>query len=197
MSKSRDEVNRLAWSIIDSLPQYPVDQTGLAISGSPKSFPEIEEQLRMGIDIDCALSMFLHEFYQHRDPSFFINPPSSQLSDINRAAFAGIAEYLSRRFGYPVPSWTESPEYSLLQERDWFEDIYDQDFLTDPTIREYHLARSAPEFIKRNRGWTSLWLMLDDVGSMLYSSGLSTAWRALCVIFWRPWTTSTNSASSL
>jgi hypothetical protein len=83
MSKSREEVDRTAWATIDQLPQSPVERAGLAKSGRPKSFPELEKQLQMGIDFDCALSMFLHEFYQHRDPSFFAEPPSQQLSDIN------------------------------------------------------------------------------------------------------------------
>jgi hypothetical protein len=108
MSKSREEVNRTAWATIGQLPQSSVQSAGLAKSGRPKSFPELEEQLRMGIDFDCAVSMFLHKFYQHRDPSFFGEPPSQQLSDINCAALAGTAEYLCHRFGYDVPAWTEA-----------------------------------------------------------------------------------------
>ena len=96
----------------------------------------------MGVDMDCSLSMFLHEFYQHRDPGFFTEPPSPQLSDINRAALAGIAEWLCHRYHYPVPSWTELPEYFLPQERNWFEDMFDQEFLE--TQREFHVGRSAP-----------------------------------------------------
>jgi len=141
-------VNRIAWATIDQLPQSSVQSAGLAHSGRPKSFQELEEQLRMGVDFDCALSMFLHEFYQHRDPSFFGAPPSQQLSDINRAALAGIAEWLCHRFGYEVPTWTESPEYFLDVERNWFEDIFDQDFLVKH--REYHMGRSAQEFTRRN-----------------------------------------------
>ena|ERR1035437_4028429 len=148
MSKSREEVNRTAWATIDQLPQSSFDRAGLAISGRPKSFPELEEQLRMGIDFDCALSMFLHEFYQHRDPRFFEEHPSQQLSDINRAALAGATEWLCHRFGYEVPAWTEAPEYFLEQERNWFEDMFDQDFLV--SHREYHLGRSAQEFTRRN-----------------------------------------------
>jgi hypothetical protein len=122
MSKSRDEVDRIAWATIDQLPQYPFQSAGLAESSRPKSFPELEKQLRMGIDFNCALSMFLHEFYQHRDPSFFAEPPSQQLSDINRAALGGAAEWLCHRFGYEVPSWTEEPDFFLREERNWFED---------------------------------------------------------------------------
>jgi len=102
----------------------------------------------MGVDFDCALSMFLHEFYQHRDPSFFGEPPSPQLSDINRVALAGTAEYLCHRFGYDVPAWTEAPDYFLERERNWFEDMWDQDLLV--SSREYHVERSAQEFIRRN-----------------------------------------------
>jgi hypothetical protein len=148
MNKSREDVDRIAWTIIDQLPQYPVNSAGLNQSGRPKSFPELEEQLKIGIDFDCALSMFLHEFYQHRDPSFFVEPPSPQLTDMNRAALAGIAEYLCRRFGYAVPAWTEAPEYFLSSERDWFEDMYSQEFLAD--IREFHMKGSSPEFLRRN-----------------------------------------------
>jgi hypothetical protein len=145
MSKSREEVNRTAWATIDNLPQSPVSRAGRA---RPKSFPDMETQLRMGIDFECSLSMFLHEFYQHRDPSFFAEPPSTQLSDINRAALAGIAEWLCHRYHYPVPAWTELPECFLPQERNWFEGMFDAEFLE--TGREYHVGRSAPEFMRRN-----------------------------------------------
>jgi hypothetical protein len=161
MSKSREEVDRTAWRTIDQLPQYPVRSAGLAKSGRPKSFPELEKQLRMGIDFDCALSMFLHEFYQHRDPSFFAEPPSQQLSDIKRAALAGAAEWLCHRFGYDVPAWTEEPEFVLKSERNWFEDwdtsdpdgiilkkVFDPEFIV--SIRQDSIKRSAQEFIRRN-----------------------------------------------
>jgi len=148
MSKSREEVNRIAWETIDRLPQSSVQSAGLAQSGRPKSFQELEEQVRMGIDFGWALSMFLHEFYQHRDPSFFSEPPSRQLSDINRVALAGTAEYLCHRFGYDVPAWTEAPEYFLESERNWIEDMFSQDLLL--STREYHLKHSAQEFLRRN-----------------------------------------------
>jgi hypothetical protein len=148
MSKSREEVDRTVWATIDQLSQSSVQSAGLAKSGRPKSFQELEEQPRMGVDFDCALSMFLHEFYQHRDPSFFGEPPSQQLSDINRAALAGTAKYLCHRFGYDVPAWTEAPDYFLECERNWFEEMLSRDFLVEH--REYHMKRSAPEFIRRN-----------------------------------------------
>jgi hypothetical protein len=161
MSKSREEVDRTAWATIDQLPQYPVQSAGLAQSGRPKSFPEFEELLRRGIDRDCALSMFLHEFYPHRHPSFFEEPPSPQLSDINRAALAGTAEWLCHRFGYDVPAWTEEPEFFLKSERNWFEDwdtsdpegvilreVFDPKFIA--SIREDSIKRSAQEFLRRN-----------------------------------------------
>lgn len=104
MSKSREEVNCIAWATIDQLPQSSVQSAGLAHSGRPKSFQEFEELLKTGTPFDWVLSMFLHEFYQHRDPSFFAEPPSQQFSDIECAALAGAAEWLCHRYGYDVPA---------------------------------------------------------------------------------------------
>jgi hypothetical protein len=126
---SRDELDRIAWRTIDQQFQYPLESAGLAKNARPKSFPEFETQLRMGIDFECALSMFLHEFYSHRDPCFFAEPPSAHLSDMKRAALAGAAEWLCHRFGYDVPAWTEEPEFFLKSERNWFDewDTSDED----------------------------------------------------------------------
>jgi hypothetical protein len=161
MSKSREEVDRTAWRTIENLPQRPFESAGLGKTSRPKSFPELERQLNMGIDFECALSMFLHEFYQHRDPRFFAEPPSRQLSDINRAALAGAAEWLCHRFGYDVPAWTEEPEFFLKSERNWFEEwdtsdedgvilkeVFNPEFIAEH--RGYYLAGSAPEFTRRN-----------------------------------------------
>lgn len=161
MFKSREEVDRTAWRTIDQLPQSSVQSAGLANSGRPKSFPELEEQLRMGIDFNCALSMFLHEFYGHRDPSFFAEPPSQQVSDVNRAALAGVTEWLCHRFGYKVPAWTEEPGFFLISEQNWFEawdksdwesiilkQVFDPEFIV--SIREDSMNGSAPEFTRRN-----------------------------------------------
>ncbi len=87
---SREELDRVAWAIIDQQTQFPLESAGLAKNARPKSFPEFEEQLRMGIDFECALSMFLHEFYSHRDPSFFAEPPSPQLLQELRSGFATV-----------------------------------------------------------------------------------------------------------
>ena len=122
MSKSREEVDLTAWKTIDQLPRSPVESAGLAQSGRPKSFPEFEELLRRGKDRDSALSMFLQEFYQHRHPSFFEEPPSPHLSAINRAALAGASEWLCHRYGYEGPAWTEKPEFFFTSERKWSED---------------------------------------------------------------------------
>ena len=158
---SREELDRIAWEIIDQQTQFPLESAGLAKNGRPKSFPEFEKQLRMGIDFECALSMFLHEFYSHRDPSFFAEPPSPQLSDVHRAALAGTAEWLCHRFGYDVPAWTEEPEFFLKSERNWFEefDTSDEDGVVFKEVfnpefiakyRGDYLAGSAPEFTRRN-----------------------------------------------
>jgi hypothetical protein len=104
--------------------------------------------------------MFLHEFYQHRDPSFFEDPQSAQLSAINRAALVGATEWLCHRFGYEVPSWTERPEFFLESERNWFDDwdtsepdgvifkeVFTAEFIS--SIREESIQRSAQEFLRR------------------------------------------------
>ena len=146
---TREELDQLGWHIIDSQPQTPFESAGLANSGLPRSFPELEIKMQMrGSDFDCALSSFLHEFYQHRDQRFFVDPPSQQLEPINRTALAGIAEYLSNRFHYPIPEWTRAPEFHLPEEHDWFESQFDKEFLA--TIRDFHVKDSAPEFMRRN-----------------------------------------------
>ena len=161
MSKSREEINRIAWAMIDSLPQSSVQSAGLAHSGRPKSFQEFEKLIKTGGYFERALSMFLDEFYQHRDPSFFAEPPSQQFSDIERAALAGAAEWLCHRYGYDVPAWTEEPEFFLKSERNWFDErdtsdqagadlqkVFNPEFIA--SIREESIERSAQEFLRRN-----------------------------------------------
>jgi hypothetical protein len=158
---SREGLDRIAWRIIDQQFQYPLESAGLAKNARPKSFPEFEMQLRIGIDFECALSMFLQEFYSHRDPCFFAEPPSAQLSAMKRAALAGAAEWLCHRFGYDVPAWTEEPEFFLKSERNWFDEwdtsdedgailaeVFDPEFIA--SIREESVKKSAQEFLRRN-----------------------------------------------
>jgi hypothetical protein len=161
MSKAREKLDRIAWATIDQLPQRPVHSAGLDQSGRPKSFPELERQIKTGIDFESALGMFLQEFYSHRDPSFFAEPPPKELSDIERAALAGVAEYLCHRFGFDVPAWTEEPAFFLTSERNWFDTwdtsnedggilqkVFDSEFIVH--IRENSMSQSVPEFTRRN-----------------------------------------------
>ena len=67
---------------------------------------------------------------------------------MRRVGLAGMAEWLSNRYHYPIPAWTLEPQYFLDQERNWLEEVVDNDLLT--LHRDCHLRRSAPEFLKRN-----------------------------------------------
>jgi hypothetical protein len=86
---------------------------GLAHSGRPASFTELEQVLRAGADFTSAWCNFLDEFYLYRRPEFFEAEPSLSFDAKTRAWFAGVVEYLCGRFGLPVPQWTGKPDYFL------------------------------------------------------------------------------------
>lgn len=143
-----EERDQLAWNIIDSQSQAPFESAGLANSDRPRSFPELEiHSQEPSSDFGTALSSFLHEFYSHRDPRFFIEPPTQHLEPINRVALAGTAEYLSNRFGFTPPEWVNSPEYTLPEEHYWLEFYFPKALLD--RHREVHIAESSPEFLRR------------------------------------------------
>jgi hypothetical protein len=60
-----------------------------------------------------AWSNFLHGFFHWKDADSFSVPPPSGLGIEQCAMLAGAAEYLSHRYGLPVPAWTEEPQVFL------------------------------------------------------------------------------------
>jgi hypothetical protein len=126
----------IAWPQIESRPvpqgQF-ADHYGLAKSGRPASFSELEQMLRGGKDFTLAWCMLLDEFYLFRRVEFFAAPPSTYFDPRTRAWFAGVVEYLCHRFGLPVPCWVQQPEY----------------FLPEPWVRS-HSDTGEPEFRRRN-----------------------------------------------
>jgi hypothetical protein len=148
MNKLREKLDKIAWETIDKLPQYPVAEAGLSLSGRPRTYAEMGVQIQRGIVWDLVESMFLHEFYQHRDASFFAAEPPEFFTDLQRVMLAGTAEFLCHRFGYEVPAWTEKPEYFLAEERSCFEDFLAPSVLAG--LKATHVRRSSPEFLRRN-----------------------------------------------
>ena len=125
-----------AWKQIRSRPVPTGDLAnhfGLALSGRPSSFVELENVQRETGNFELALSEFLNEFYLFRKECFFVEEPSDYFDANTRAWFAGVVEYLCHRFELIVPSWTEKPEY----------------FLPQP-IRKSYDDSGDPEFRRRN-----------------------------------------------
>ena len=108
--------DKIAWDIIHKMPPPRMpNRKGLAQTGRPKDFAELEVLLSSGEDWRIAFPMFLDEFYCFKTPDFFAVEPSGFFDVRMRAWLAGVAEYLCRRFGLPVPEWTEKPEYFLAE----------------------------------------------------------------------------------
>jgi len=94
---------------------------------------------------------FLHNFYIYRSESFFALPPPSTFTPEHRAWLAGVAEYLSLRFGLPVPAWTEEPEYFLHFEWDFASETFVwAGMIVDMTeFRAERRVRSHEAFLNR------------------------------------------------
>jgi hypothetical protein len=104
----------LGWtSIINRRPTLP-EHKGLAVSGRPKNFAELEQLVRSDTkDFTLAWGMFLDEFYLFKTADFFAIEPTNFFPPQTRAFFAGVVEYLGHRLGVEVPGWVEKPEYFL------------------------------------------------------------------------------------
>lgn len=109
---------------------------GVALSGRPAFFAELERTVRENGDSTLAFYMFLDEFHLFRRAKFFADEPSDYFDRNTRAWFVGVVEYLCRRFKLAVPSWIEKPEYFLPQS--W---------------RKSHNDTREPEFRRRNIGY--------------------------------------------
>lgn len=96
-----------------------------------------------------ALDGFLERFYSWRCASFFEHEPPEALRPEYRAFLAALAEFLCRKYGLPVPEWTEKkPEYFLAVEWDPVLEM-DEIPVTALTPIETLRERAAPEFRRR------------------------------------------------
>jgi hypothetical protein len=131
--------DKLAWEIIESrpIPQGELaEHFGLAKSGRAASFLEVEQAIRDGSDFHIEFPQFLDEFYLFKRAEFFADEPRDYFDRRTRAWFAGVVEYLCRRFKLAVPNWIEKPEY----------------FLPQPWHKS-HDDTGEPEFRRRNIGY--------------------------------------------
>jgi hypothetical protein len=144
--KTRAELDQLAWAIIEEQTPRKGLPPGYAASGRPSNFQELADMIAATGDFELAWSEFCHEFYRYKSASFFAVEPPKSFSPERRAMLAGVAEYLSDRFGLPVPEWTSHREFFLDHVWDPWEDIL-------PDMEQYRderRARSHPAFLKRN-----------------------------------------------
>jgi hypothetical protein len=144
--KTRSELDQLAWKIIEEQPLAKGVPPGYAASGRPANFQELAYMTEVTGDFERSWSEYRHEFYRYRTATFFAVEPPKSFSPELRAMLAGAAEYLSDRFGLPVPGWTSHPEYFLDRVWDPWEDIV-------PDIEQYRderRARSHQAFLRRN-----------------------------------------------
>lgn len=95
---------------------------GLAASGRPCNYAELAE-LSERWDEELAWSEFLHEFFRYKSASFFAVPPLASVRTEQAALLAGVAEFLSLKFGLVVPAWVNEPEFFLADVWDPWEDI--------------------------------------------------------------------------
>jgi hypothetical protein len=146
--KARNDA--IAWKAIQSRPLPTSTHFGLANSGRPANFVEIERAMvEREQAYGYACDHFLDEFYLFRRQSFFAEEPPASLDRRRRAFLAAVAEFLSGEFQLPLPEWTEKPEYFLAEEWDWVED--QPDFNDELRARISRRRESAtPAFRRRN-----------------------------------------------
>lgn len=104
-------MDAIAWRTLDAIvPRpWPADRR----DGEVRNYLDMWERIQAEGDQAAAWSAFLHQFFRHRDPESFAYPPPSGFGQGDGAMMAGAAEYLCRRYGLPIPSWTEEPQYFL------------------------------------------------------------------------------------
>ena len=146
MRKTRYELDEVAWKIIEEQPLNKGVPPGYVASGRPSNFQELDDMFTATGDFEFAWSEYRHEFYRYKQARFFAVEPPESFSPEYRALLAGVAEYLSGRFGLPIPEWTSHPEYFLDEVWDPWEDIL-------PDLEQYRdkrRSRSHEAFLKRN-----------------------------------------------
>jgi hypothetical protein len=138
-----------AWAAIHERP-IPTDaHCGLALSGRPANYAELQQAVESGQDLGFAFSHFLDEFYLFRNASFFAVEPPPFFGFRLRAFLAAVAEFLCHEFSLDVPAWVDQPEYALSEEWDWTADLENfPDELRDRVAQRRD--RATPEFRKHN-----------------------------------------------
>lgn len=138
-SDPHSRLDRIAWQTILDRPQHePV--------GSPRNFAELRPC--EGVAFAEALDGFLERFYSWRRPSFFEFEPPTSFKPEYRAFLAAMTEFLCRKYGLPVPKWTEASVYFLAEEWDPALEM-DEVPVTALIPIERLRERSAPEFRRR------------------------------------------------
>ena len=144
---TREAMDKIAWQIIHAQPRSSGPPAGLAASGRPRNFREFFDLMEQrDDDFEFAWSEFRHEFYRHKDASFFEVPPPDGFARPYRALLAGAAEFWCREFGLTAPAWTEEPQYFLDEPwMPWGE------FLADNAeVVASRRATADPAFLRRN-----------------------------------------------
>lgn len=131
--------DEMAWKIIKKREVQP-DNFG------PINFKELEEQVRSGVHLKyVAFPHLLDHFYRTRDPQTFAVEPSPYFSPQYRAFLAGVAEYLTREFGFATPDWVEKTEFFLA---DYYEPGAENGEEPYDSL-ETRLVRCPQEFTRR------------------------------------------------
>jgi hypothetical protein len=145
MSQKRARLDAIAWEVLDNKVASSDTPAGLAASGRPANYVEFAE-LAARKDYEHAWSEFLHEFFRYKQASFFAVPPPRSLSPQRRALLAGVAEYLSNRYGLPLAGWVNEPEFFLDDLWDPWEDL--GEFMEEG--RPFRIEHSPEAFLRRN-----------------------------------------------
>jgi hypothetical protein len=108
---TRDELDAIAWRTLDdhvASGSRPEGRRG----GMVHNYQQLGEVAQL-VDFPHAWSEFLHGFFHWKDAGAFALAPPETLGREQCAMLAGAAEYLCHRYGFPVPSWTEEPQFFL------------------------------------------------------------------------------------
>lgn len=111
ISLEKERIDRILWAELDERPPRPRPST--RSPGAVWNYVDFGRAVAAGIDVEHAWSEFLHAFFAYQDETAFTEPPSSSLGPCWCALLAGAAEYLSLRYGLPVPAWVEQARFFL------------------------------------------------------------------------------------
>lgn len=141
MVKKYDDI---AWEYLLEREIFPDDTFG------PQSFMDVEHYLRQGEPYTLVFPSFLDAFYRTRNPRLFSTEPSTYFSPCQRAFFAGVVEFLTKKFGLETPAWVEKAEFFLKKACDPSDDSWQESGAECPTPLAERLAAATHEFRRRN-----------------------------------------------